>query len=248
MISQPKENISFSSREYMYSAVIEEHKNTFGLIDIIDPDEYQNQKVHYYTRIRRSNGSVGIYETEALNKWIEQNPVDPITRENIFFQKQRIASKLSWMQKFDTMKTSDIDSTFKNKILKAYLENPIENKEAARAFVDISTFYNCGFVHKDLTVENTKNAAKNGWLLRVSSKHGSVELKKNTQVIVFSTSKIQQRLVEVDGMGFIYYRGSDMSEPLIYKNSVYSCLIDAIQAKLGNIPFNSIVIPKTIQL
>lgn len=247
MNSQKDENI-FCSRENMYSVVVEEHKNLFGLVDTFDPEEYKKLPVHYLIRIRRPNGTVSLYETHALKKWLDQNPTDPITRENISFQKKRVIEKLSWMQKFDTMKNSDVTSTFKKKLLKDYIDNPIQNREAARAFVDISTFYDCGFVYENLTVENTKETAGNGWLLRVSSKHRSNDLKKNTQVVVFSTGKIQQRLLEVDGMGFIYYNGKDISDPLLYKNSVYPCLIDAIEAKLGIIPFNSIVIPKIIQL
>lgn len=247
MNPQEVKNISFKSRENMYSSIIEEYEGTFGLLDTIDSKEYKNQQVHYYIRIRLFNGNIALYETHGLKRWLDQNSTDPITRENILFQKPRVIAKLSWMQKFNTMVNSDITPTFKKNILKAYINDPIKNKEAARAFVDISTFYDCGYVHKDLTVYNTKEVAKDGWLLRVSSKHNSKELKKNTQVVVFSTGKIQKRLVEVDGMGFIYYNGNNISEPLEYKNIVYPCLIDAIIAKLGIIQFNSIVIPKIIE-
>lgn len=245
MLSQndDKKDIFFNSREYVYSAVINEHNDTMGLIDTIKSSEYKNQQVHYYTRIRRNNGCIGLYETEALKKWIDRNPIDPITRQNISFQKPRVDAKLSWMKKFDTMKTSDITSAFKQKILNDYITNPIENREAARAFVDISTFYDCGFVHKNLSFKNTNKTAGNGWLLRMSSKHGSDDLEKNTQIVVFSTGTIQKRLVEVDGMGFIYYNGNDIYDPLKCINSVHLCLIDAIEANLGVIPFKSIVIP-----
>ncbi len=244
MLPQYKEiDISFNSNENAYSSLIIQNHDTMGLIDTIDAAEYKNQQVHYYTRIRRPNGCIGLYETEALKTWIDQNPIDPLTRQNIYFQKPRVDAKLSWMKKFNIIKTSDVTSEFKQKILRNYIDNPTENKEEARAFVDISTFFDYGLIHKDLTFENTINTVGKGWLLRVSSKHNSDDLKKNTQVVVFSTGKIQARLVEVDGMGFIYYNGNDISDPLIYKTSVYTCLIDAIMAKIGDIEFKSIVIP-----
>ena len=67
----------------MYGTVLKENHNTMGLIDMIDKEEVKNEHPHYYTRIRRSNGRIGLYETEGLADWFKHQKTDPLTREDI---------------------------------------------------------------------------------------------------------------------------------------------------------------------
>lgn len=239
-------NTKFNTRESMYMRVLEENDNTMGILEEIKVEKYDEKTVHYYTRVRRSNGIVGIYETEALNSWLNINSVDPNTRDNIYYMKPRIKQKLEWMKKYSYLKNSDITQEFKNKILMDYLSDieSHEKLELARAFVDISTFRSLNLIHLNLNAKNTTDKTGNGWLLRISSLHKTENLKSNTQVVVISRGKYQQRLVEVDGMGFIFYNGSVVGDPFEFKDRVYICLIDAILYFIKNIKINKIIKPE----
>lgn len=221
------------SREFLYRGIISENHGTTGLVDTIDSAVYANKSVHSYTRIRRPNGCVGVYETGALMKWAEINPVDPQTREDISFQIPRIKQKMEWSAKYSHLKAGDITSEFKMSILRKHILNPgdRETTELARAFVDLATFDLCGYIHKDLKLEDTMKVAGNGWLLRKSSLHGSSRLKKNTRVAVLATGEYMVRIVEADGMGVLFYSGDQVVEPLeLKKTTVFVCLIDAIKS------------------
>lgn len=226
--------MSFETRENGYMMCVQEHDGSMGLLDVIDHKEYENEGVHYYIRIRRSNGTIGLYETNALYTWVvDNNGTDPLTRENIWYQKQRLKSKKLWNNLYGNMKTSDITSEFKQQCLTDYLNDPDDEniREKARAFVDIATFQDYGLIHQNMSFEETKKYTEThtGWLLRISSVHGTDVLNKNTRVVVFATRSLQQRFQETDGMGYIMLGGSVIGDPMGYTTSVKVSLIDLIE-------------------
>ena len=226
--------MTFETRENGYTMCVQYHDGSMGLMDVIDHKEYENEGVHYYIRIRRSNGTIGLYETNALYTWvIENNGTDPLTRDDIWYQKSRIKSKKLWKTLYGNMKISDLTSDFKKQCLMDYLNNPDDNdiKEKARAFVDIATFELSGLIHTDMSFTQTTEymSTRTGWILRVSSVHGTDVLKKNTRVVVFATRGFQQRFQETDGMGYIMLGGSVIGDPMGYTGSVQVSLIDLIE-------------------
>lgn len=242
-------NNMFTTRETGYSMCVDENDGSMGILDVIDKEESKDLPVHYYTRIRCSNGCTNLYETEALFQWIIHNPIDPQTRENIFFQKERISQKIKWLNMFNNMKSLDINTNKKVEFLKNYLQNSSVKltRENARAFVDISTFFEASLIHKDITPKQGKElAGDNKWLLRVSRKHGSVDLAKNIQVVVFVSKKSHVRVAEVDGMGYIIYNGDDLGDPFMYKNKVFTCLIDVLELLTLKLGIEKIVKPGEI--
>lgn len=227
----------FDSRENMYTSVIMENDGTMGLADVIDYKEYKNETVHHYIRIRRLNGTIGIYETDALYTWvIEHKGKDPITREDLSHQHNRIRDKKRWRDLYREMKTSDITLEFKQQVLDDYLEDAgnTEVTEKARAFVDIATFDSMGLIHKDLNIDDTiklVSTNRGRWLMRMSSKHGSADLNINTRIAVIACHGYQQRFQETDGLGYIPLLGYNIGDPMERKHNTFSCLIDLLENK-----------------
>lgn len=226
--------MSFETRENMYMQCVQDHDGTMGRLDVIEQKEYKNESVHHYIRIRRSNGTIGLYETDGLYTWvIENNGTDPLTREDLWYQRHRLESKKLWKKLYSGLKTSDITAEFKQQCLTDYLQNPddVDIKEKARAFVDIATFELGGLVHKGMTFNETSEFLKNtnGWMLRISSIHKTVQVKKNTQIIVFCCGGYQQRFQETDGMGYMLLSGSVVGNPMTSCHKVEVSLIDLIE-------------------
>jgi hypothetical protein len=224
----------FDTRENGYLTCIQDHDGSMGLLDVIDHKEYENEGVHYYIRIRRSNGTIGLYETDALYTWvIDNNGTDPLTRENIWYQKSRLIAKKLWRTLYCDMKTSDITVEFKQQCLTDYLNNTGDENitQKARAFVDIATFESSGFIHQNMSFSETTKYTESrpGWLLRMSSVHGTNVLNTNTRVVVFASRGFQQRFQETDGMGYIILGGSAIGDPMGYTNNVNVSLIDLIE-------------------
>lgn len=245
----PIKYIGFDSRENMYINSITENDGTMGLCDVIDHKEYKKESAHHYIRIRRSNGTIGIYESDALYTWvIEHNGRDPITRDDLSHQHNRIRAKKRWYDLFKEIKTFDITIEFKQKILLDYLKdssNP-ELTEKARAFVDIATFDSLGLIHKDLDINSTSKFLrinKGKWLMRMSSKHCSVDLNINTRIVVIACYEYQQRVQETDGLGYIALSGYEIGDPMTLKNKAFPCLIDILEKKLkeNNIHIKNII-------
>lgn len=226
--------MDFDSRENAYTALVLDNDGTMGLEDVINHTQYKNNGVHHYIRIRRSNGTIGLYETNSIYKWvIISNGKDPITREDLWYQKSRIRDKKKWFDLFIKMKTSDITIEFKQRVLMDYLNNPTDIiiREKARSFIDIATFEHMGLIHKNLSFSQTneffRQPNRSGWMLRMSSKHKSAPV--NSHIAVFASSGIQQRFQETDGLGYIRLSGSVIGDPMSIKQYTHTCLIDILE-------------------
>ena len=212
--------------------------------------EYK-KNMHYYITIRRPNGTLCVYETNALYSWvIDKHNNDPITDENLWYQTDRIRDKNKWLTLYKNIEISNI-TEFTQQILIDYLNNPnkIELLEKARAFVGIETFYSLGLIHKHMSTKKTRSytsSRQNQWMLRVSSNGTNCNRTtcSNSQVVVFAYNNKYTRLQETDGAGCISLSGYD-TDPMNYKCTMKSCFIDLLLETCNKIHFNiqNIIIP-----
>lgn len=230
---------SFRQTSSLYANIVESNDGTMGLIDEISSAEYPKQVPHSSVRIRRLNGVVGLYETSALLEWMDKNPIDPLTRADISKQLPRIKEKIKWTNMFKDLKNEDITPEFRKQALMDYMSDIKDDskKEKARAFADMESYHSAGYL-SNLTYHQTTVALAcntDKYILRKSSLHDSKILPKNTGIMVVGIVGEQKRLAEVDGFGFIFYKGSDIVEPMfISDRDIHICLVDAIESHVNN--------------
>jgi hypothetical protein len=140
-----------------------------------------------------------MFDYDGVDTVLGKFSLNPVKKE------RRAQCKLSLMKKFHSFTVGDLTNA--RKII--YLADPknMDKKELYRSFVGINAFESAGYIHKDLKYVDTAGRAVRGWLLRISSKHGSLELKRN---------------LRVDGMGVIIYNGDDLGDPMRYKADVFT--------------------------
>jgi len=241
----------FAPTESLYTQIIhEEAKNGgFDLIDQVDVELYNTLPFHSIARLRKGSKHISLYRTDAILEWLKDHDTHPETRAKLSVAPRRIFAKQHWSKLFSTIKLQHVTPLFKQQALIEYINTPANfiNKERARAFVDLSTLHELGFIHNlDFTETVAVFAVqeKPCALFRTSSLHGT---KEEEQCVVFvfafgwkNDPCVQIRLLYMPGSGVYIMRGSripsDLSEQNMTEYFVHTSflsLVDAIECVLA---------------
>ena len=155
-----------------YLTLMDSHQGQLDLYDTISVDRRRTDGFHDVILIRRYlNDAVFPYHTDFFIRHYITNSTDPVTREDLSHVWQYVAYKRMCWENFGHVKTTDVTPDYRMAVAKLWREQPDDPAalRAARAFVDLHTLQQIGFIqplNADEAVRILTGKPEGSWMIR----------------------------------------------------------------------------------